>query len=241
MYLDVTDLRAFYGNRLGRIAKRLIGVRLKALWPSAAGETLLGVGYAIPYLRDLARDCDRVMAFMPAAQGVVCWPGEAPNRTALVADDTLPLPDSSIDRVLAVHAIEMAADSQGVLREIWRVLAPGGRLIVVVPNRAGIWARVETTPFGHGHPFGRGQMTALLRETMFAPENWTQALAVPPFRRAWLRTGVGWERVGRSMWPTFAGVIIVEATKQLHQGIPSRESRQRLEPALRPALIPPGA
>jgi len=241
MYLDVTEYRAFYGERLGRVAKRLIGVRLKGLWPAATGETVLGLGYAIPYLRDLGREAERVMAFMPAAQGVVCWPGDGPNRTALVADDALPLPDASVDRVLVVHGLEMAANAHDALREIWRILTPGGRLILVAANRAGIWARVETTPFGHGRPFGRGQLTTLLRETMFAPERWTEALAVPPFRRVWLRTGVGWERVGRALWPAFAGVIIVEATKQLYQGVAARETLRVLKPALRPALIPPGA
>jgi hypothetical protein len=114
---------------------------------------------------------------------------------------------------------------------------------MVVPNRQGIWARSEATPFGYGRPFGRTQLTALLRDAMFSPLGWTEALAVPPFRRrSWLRTGETWERVGRALWPAFAGVLIVEATKQLYQGIPAREpARGRLKSAFRPALIPPGA
>jgi SAM-dependent methyltransferase len=242
MYLDVVDLRAFYGERPGLVARRLIGARLKARWPTVANESVLGIGYATPYLRDLARGAERVVAFMPAAQGVVNWPPDGPNASALVADDALPLPDSSIDRVLAIHYLEMAAHAPDQLREIWRVLAPGGRVLLVVPNRAGIWARVETTPFGYGHPFGRGQLMVLLREALFSPLGWTEALAVPPFRRRpWIRTGVAWERVGRTLWPAFAGVIIVEATKQLYQGIPARQRSRRLNPAFRPALIPPGA
>jgi SAM-dependent methyltransferase len=239
MYLDVLDIKAFYGDRLGRIARRLIGARLKALWPSAAGQKLLGMGYATPYLRDLGRDAERAIAFMPAAQGVTNWPADGANLASLVADDSLPLLDASVDRVLVVHGLELAANSHELLREIWRVLAPGGRVIIVVPNRAGIWARSETTPFGHGRPFGRGQLTVLLRETLFSPESWSEALAVPPFRRAWVRTGVVWERIGRAMWPAFAGVIIVEATKQVYQGIPAHAARGRLNPALRPALIRP--
>jgi SAM-dependent methyltransferase len=243
MYLDVVDLRAFYGERLGVVARRLIGARLKERWPSVAGESLLGVGYATPYLRQLGEGAERVLAFMPATQGVVNWPREGPNATALVSDDELPLPDASIDRVLLVHSLETAAEERNQLREIWRVMAPGGRLILVVPNRRGIWARSEATPFGYGRPFGRTQLTALLRDAMFSPLGWTEALAVPPFRRrSWLRTGEAWERVGRALWPAFAGVIIVEATKQLYQGIPAREpARGRLKPAFRPALIPPGA
>lgn len=242
MYLDVVDLRAFYGERLGLIARRLIGARLKERWPSVVGESLVGIGYATPYLRLLGGGAERVIAFMPATQGVVNWPREGPNAAALIADDALPLPDASIDRVLVVHALEATANERDQLREIWRVLAPGGRVMLVVPNRQGIWARSETTPFGYGRPFGRSQLTALLREAMFSPLGWTEALCVPPFRlRPLLRTGVTWERIGRVLWPAFAGVLIVEATKQLYQGIPAREPSRRLKPAFRPALIPPGA
>jgi hypothetical protein len=116
-------------------------------------------------------------------------------------------------------------------------------MIAVVPNRSGIWARSETTPFGYGRPFGRVQLTALLRDALFSPLNWTAALAFPPLRmKALLGSGVAWERVGRALWPAFAGVIIVEATKQLYQGVPARAvTRRRLQRALRPALIPPPA
>lgn len=60
--------------------------------------------------------------------------------------------------------------------QIWRVLTPGGRMIVVVPNRAGVWARVEHTPFGHGRPYSRGQLRELLSETQFLPVHWNEAL-----------------------------------------------------------------
>jgi len=241
MYLDVVDLRAFYAERLGAIARRLISARLKKHWPSLVGEQLLGIGYATPYLAGLAGGATRTIAFMPAVQGVVNWPPEGPNATALVAADALPLPNACIDRVLVVHSLEVAENARGQLREIWRVLAPGGRVVLVVPNRRGIWTWAEKTPFGHGRPFTRSQLTVLLREAMLSPLGWSEALAAPPIaRRPWLRTGTTWERIGVTFWPALAGVIIVEATKQLYQGIPSRASR-RLKPALRPALIPPPA
>jgi SAM-dependent methyltransferase len=242
MYLDVVDLRAFYSERLGRVASRLVGEQVRKRWPSVAGDCVLGVGYTTPYLSDFTGEAERVLAFMPAAQGVVNWPPGGPNKAALVADDCLPLPDASVDRVLAVHSLEMTGNAHDHLREIWRVLAPGGRAIFVVPNRRGIWARVETTPFGFGRPFGRGQLTALLRDALFSPLGWSEALAVPPIRRRpWVRTGAAWERVGRVVWPTFAGVIIVEATKQLYQGIPARRYSRARRPVFRPALVPPGA
>ena len=242
MYIDVVDLRDFYSERLGIVARRLIGARLKERWPSVTGESLVGIGYATPYLRTLGEGAERILAFMPATQGVVNWPREGPNAAALVSEDELPLPNASIDRVLVVHSLEVATNEREQLREIWRVLAPGGRVMLVVPNRRGFWAHTEATPFGYGRPFGRTQLTALLRDAMFSPVGWTEALAAPPIRwRGWLRTGVAWERAGRVLWPALAGVLIVEATKQLYQGIPAREpARGRLKAALRPALIPPG-
>jgi SAM-dependent methyltransferase len=240
MYLDVVDLRAFYAERLGAIARRLIAEKLRRRWPSVAGERVLGIGYATPYLGDF-EGAERLLAFMPAVQGVVNWPSDGPNAAALVADDSLPLSDASIDRVLVIHSLEVSESARDQLREIRRVLAPGGRVILVVPNRRGIWARVERTPFGFGRPFTRGQLTALLREAMFSPLDWSEALALPPFgRRLWLRTGATWEKLGVTLWPAFAGVIIVEATKQHYQGVPAR-ARARLKPAFSPALAQPGA
>lgn len=242
MYLDIVDLRAFYSERLGRVARSLIAGRLRKHWPSVAGDRVLGIGFATPYLADFADQAERVLAFMPAAQGVVNWPPDGPNKATLIAEDCLPLADASVDRVLAIHSLEMSTSAIDHLREIWRVLAPGGRVILVVPNRRGIWARVETTPFGFGRPYGRGQLTTLLRDALFSPLGWSAALAVPPIRRRLLvRSGSAWEKFGSLIWPGFAGVIIVEATKQLYQGIPARRHARRTEPAYRPALVPPGA
>jgi SAM-dependent methyltransferase len=153
MYLDIVDLRAFYAERLGRIARRLIGERLRKHWPSVKGDRLLGIGYATPYLAEVSHGAERVLAFMPAVQGVVNWPPEGPNAAALVAEDALPLSDAAVDRALVVHSLEMSENAREQLREIWRVLAPGGKVILVVPNRRGIWAHAEKTPFGYGRPF----------------------------------------------------------------------------------------
>ena len=119
-------------------------------------------------------------------------------------------------------------DAEALLREVWRVLAPGGRLLAVIPNRRGLWARTDTTPFGHGRPYSRSQITALLRETWFTPTGWGEALYVPPIARGWfLRSAVAWERTGATISAPFAGVHIVEATKQVYRAIPARREKRR--------------
>jgi SAM-dependent methyltransferase len=144
---------------------------------------------------------------------------------------------------MLVHALEMTNDPGALLREVWRVLASGGRLLAVVPNRRGLWARMDTTPFGHGRPYSRSQINQLLRETWFTPTGWSEALYVPPIARGWfLRSAVAWERTGATLSAPFAGVHLVEATKQVYRAIPARREKRRLVPALEPALAPsPGA
>ena len=241
--MDVVDLRNFYSQRLGTVARRFVGRGIRARWQDTRGLRVLGVGYATPYLGLFREEAERCLALMPAPQGVVRWPSSRPALAALVAEDELPLTDSAVDRVLLVQALEMSTDPAELLREAWRVLAAGGRLLAVVPNRRGLWARIDTTPFGHGRPYSRSQITQLLRDTWFTPTGWGEALYVPPIGRGWfLRSAVAWERTGATLSAPFAGVHIVEATKQIYRAIPVRREKRRLVPSLQPVLAPsPGA
>lgn len=234
---DVIDLREFYDSGLGQIARRQLRRRLRALWPDEAGLRLLGLGYATPYLRGFLGESERVLSFMPAVQGVLHWPPEGPCATALIDEAELPLPDYSIDRVLLVHGLENAENVSTLLREVWRVLAPGGRLLMVVPNRRGLWARFEHTPFGQGRPYSQPQISRLLRDNLFTPTQTTSALFVPPSpRRFILRAASALESLGQRWWPRFGGVLLVEASKQIYGLVPERRRRKsrRLVPAMRP-------
>ena len=162
--MDVVDLRNFYAQRLGMVARRFISRGIRAHWSDTTSLRVVGIGYATPYLGLFREEADRCLALMPAPQGVVRWPSSKPALAALVEEDDLPLTDSAVDRVLLVHALENSSDPVSLLREVWRVLAGGGRLLAVVPNRRGLWARMDTTPFGHGRPYSRPQITHLLRE-----------------------------------------------------------------------------
>lgn len=218
MFLDVVDLRSFYAQPLGVVTRRILGRAVRARFSDVQGLSVLGLGYATPYLGAFREEAERCIAVMPAAQGVVRWPSAAPTLAALADETALPLPNASIDRVVAVHLLEMTPDAAEMLREVWRILAPGGRLLAVVPNRRGVWARLDATPFGNGRPFSRGQMVRLLRETLFTPVGWSEALYFPPVNSRWLlRTAYAWERVGGGLSLPFSGVLLVEATKQLHR------------------------
>src|ERR1035437_7528434 len=135
MSIDVVDLRNFYGQRLGVVARRFVGRGIRSLWNDTAGQRVLGIGYATPYLGLFREEAERCLAFMPAGQGVVKWPTTRPALSALVDENELPLPDSAVDRVILVHALEMTNDPAALLREVWRVLASGGGRLVVALSR----------------------------------------------------------------------------------------------------------
>jgi len=239
MSIDVIDLRDFYSQRLGIVARQLINRGIRERWPSAAGQRVLGVGYPTPYLGLFREDAERCVAFMPAAQGVLKWPTGRPALAALVDEFDMPLEEAAVDRVLLVHALEMSDDPEALLREVWRVLAPSGRMMAVIPNRRGVWTRTDKTPFGHGRPYSRSQITQLLRQTWFTPTAWGEALFVPPVSGSWfLRSALAWERIGAAVSLPVAGVHIVEATKQVYRAIPAKRERVRLIPALKPVLVP---
>ena len=155
---------------------------------------VFGLGFTTPYLAPFRGEASVLGALMPAELGAVPWPEQGQSVSALVEETELPLDDESADRILLVHMLEWSEKSRALLRELWRVLAPNGRLLLVVPNRRGLWARVDTTPFGYGSPFSRSQLTKLLKEALFSPEEWEYALYMPPFNWAvLLRWPLFWE------------------------------------------------
>lgn len=233
MLFDSAALEAFYDSRMGQVARRLISRRLREQWPGLKGQRLLGFGYAAPYLRQF-KECERALAAVPLSKVTAPWGVSGRVQTALVEEQALPFPDAFFDGLLVVHGLEVAESQRPVLRELWRVLQPAGRLLIVAPNRTSLWAQLETSPFGHGQPYSRGQLQRLLQQSLFIPEAWDSALYMPPFgRHRTARTGDFWERLGRRFWPRLAGVHIVAATKSLYVPVPVKEVRRAV---LKPAL-----
>src|SRR5438093_12408630 len=139
MTIDVIDLRDFYSQRLGIVARQVISRGIRARWRDAKGQRVLGLGYPTPYLGLFREDSERCLAFMPAAQGVLKWPTARPALATLIDEFSMPLPDAAVDRILLVHALEMSDDPERLLREVWRGLAAAGRLFAGLPDRPGVW------------------------------------------------------------------------------------------------------
>ncbi|MGI9483915.1 MAG: class I SAM-dependent methyltransferase [Hyphomicrobiales bacterium] len=235
--MDVVDLKQFYASPLGHVARRMIAHRILAHMQPSSGISVLGVGYATPYLEAWRERAERVIAFMPGWQGVAHWPEKGPNAAALADETELPLADSSVELALVVHGLELTEHRRLMLRELWRVLTPEGRCLFVVPNRRGMWARADSTPFGHGRPFSRPQLTQLLKDAMFTPVGWANALYMPPVKRRFvMRSAPAWERMGLGIGAGVPGVIIVDAQKQVFAAVRGKPQK-RLAPAFEPVPL----
>jgi len=230
------DLLDFYASPLGQVARHLIALRIRSRWRDVHGMCVAGVGFPTPYLRALRADAERVIALMPQPQGVAYWPEEARNVAAMFEEPNLPLPDNTINCLLAVHCLEFSDDSDALLREFWRVLRPEGRLMLVLPNRTGLWARADQTPLGTGHPYSHAQITHKLERAMFSPQASLPSLFMPPVGwRMMLHSAPAWERVGRRVWPALSGVLVIEARKEVHGVIGPAEVR--FKPAMGRAAV----
>ena len=235
--MDIIELRQFYASPLGQQVRHIIARHLDGLPRPPADARVLGLGFATPWLDGYRQRVRATFAFMPAHQGALLWPDERSPATALVDEAALPLPDASIDLALVVHALELTPARERLLAELWRVLAPSGHVVFIVPNRSGLWARAEKVPFGHGRPFSRRQLEQLLKEAMFTPVSITPLLFMPPWRGRFLGGSVNtWEHAGKWLFPGFSGLLMAEAVKQVYARRPERQPL-RLIPMLQPAPV----
>ena len=163
------------------------------------------------------------------------WPAGMPNVSCLVEETLWPVETGSIDRLVLLHGLETSENPSRLLEECSRVLGPGGRAVFVVPNRSGLWARRDGTPFGFGRPYSLGQLEAQTKAAGFIPERHFAALFGPPSEgKFWLRSHAMLERVGQRLSHSGGGgVILLEVSKQ----VPARPRAGLAEAVRRPLRV----
>ncbi len=224
---DLRDVTEFYASRRGRVASRLLRRRLGTLWPDLSRQCVLGLGHTQPFLS------------LWEQQARLCIAGEVraaadthllASASCLVYEHRLPFADLGFDRILLGHVLETSLNTPRLLREIWRVLKDDGRLLLMVPNRRGLWAHVENTPFGQGAPSSKRQIERRLADALFRVERIDGALWLPPVDlRPMLRLGHLAERTGARVAPQLSGVLLIEAVKDIYAALPAaRRARRRV-------------
>jgi ubiquinone/menaquinone biosynthesis C-methylase UbiE len=95
------------------------------LWfASVSGARLTGVDFSPAAIAQASR---RAAAFVPR-----------PQASFVVADATdTSLPATTADAVMCIDALQLIPDKSGLLREVARVLRPGGRVVITTWERRG--------------------------------------------------------------------------------------------------------
>lgn len=226
---DVICLKQFYASEQGEVVRQLIGRAMRRFWAAPPqNELVLGLGYAVPYASG------QFFAGMPSTIGAMYWPHGSLNRVAMLRDNALPFADNQFNRLLLVHALEHSHAS-ALLTECFRVLTPGGRLLVVAPNRLGVWCQFGGNPFGHGKPYSARQLRGALVKAGFTPLKHLGVLSVPPSSIRFLLRASPWvELLVQCFAPRFGGVLVMEAEKQIYAAL--AEPAKAQAPVMMPVL-----
>jgi len=240
---NVDNLAQFYASKRGVAAQAMVLRRLHALWPHLEGHDVLGFGYCRPFLFEYEKSAHSIVYGLPDGQGASCHKTRRGNSAVVVPDPYLPFPPAHFDRVLVAHGFEESSDLNTLLAELWRVMKPEGRIVVIAAARAGLWSRSDKTPFGSGRPFSRRQLSLALKQEQFVPVVGSGALYSPPYNAACgPKTSSAMEKFGETVWPGFSGLVLVEAVKRLYAGHDAKTRKRVWRPAFagRGALGAPG-
>ncbi|MDC9700674.1 MAG: methyltransferase domain-containing protein [Alphaproteobacteria bacterium] len=237
MVIDIVELHNFYKTALGKTTCELVTRELRMLWENLSDMTLLGIGYACPYLEIFTTETPRIGNIMPATQGAIRWSTASWNQTLLGEPTNLPFPDGSIDRLILAHVLELHPAPHALLRESWRILKPEGRLIVLVPNKYSPWAYLFTTPFGGKYLYSCAQVEMIMRNALFRISSHNTALGTFPFSEQSSKSPLNRHgRTGCVFFPGTAGLLIIEGKKDVYCPINIRkESKKSHRNSLTPA------
>lgn len=225
---DVVQLRQFYSSALGRLVRQYLSKAALAHWSGLQGDLVLGLGYATPVLRSYhdmqAEGALSVLAAMPADQGGVYWPSHQENRTILTDDYRLPFADNVMNRIVLLHELEHVEQEQALLNELWRVLTPGGRMLVLVPNRRRVWAGSPRSPFSYGKPYSVSQLREALCDGLFTHVHTSTTLFFWPTNVRWVQKMAHvCHLIGKLFCPMMGGVIVMEVEKQIYASVREKE------------------
>jgi len=204
---------------MGNAVKLILNRQIKSYWHNIKDMRVVGIGYTQPYIESFLEEAERCISISPADIGVYPWPDNKKNLCLLAEETELPIETNSVDRVLLIHSLEFAELPKSNLQEIFRILKSNGRLIIITPNRRGLWSRAEWSPFGNGTPYSGEQLKFLLRDNLFVYERSCQILHALPLRwKLVIKNFHHLEFLTPYILPTMGGIHVVEASKQVYSG-----------------------
>ena len=219
VYADGYD--SWYATLRGQVVWRLeLELLLKLLEPRA-GERVLDAGCGTGILaQELAARGVAVTGVDLSAKmlAVACEKAQGKKVALFRADITsLPFPTASYDAVVCFTVIEFVRQPEKALQEMWRVLKPGGRLVVGVLNRLSLWAlkRRGRGVYAYAKFYTLWEMRHLIRKTLSVSSfRWAGGIYFPPwFSGGLLRWAGFFEATGRLVARPFGALLLFRVEK----------------------------
>ncbi len=143
------------------------------------------------------------------------------GKNAVADNEELPLATDSIDVVVIHHALDFTHDSHRLLREVTRVLRPGGQMVIVGFNPYSHWGfwklfkRKSHIPW-RGRFISRGRLTDWLQLLNLQIETVEYGLHFAPLRfKRLLNHYQTLENLGRRMNSRLGGAYLFVCVKQV--------------------------
>lgn len=217
-------LRAWFDQPLGRSLQAQEANRLRALWPQLYGAVAMQLGHVGNM--DFMDTC-----LAPKRYVVDLPPFETPSlTTAVYADvDALPFDSRSVDLAFLPHTLEFATNPHQVLREVQRVLAPQGYVVLFGFNPLSLWGLWRVALKYRGQMPWCGHFIQLLRV-----KDWLKLLGFELVhgKMIYYRPPLGNEvfmdrlhfldKIGDRWWPMVGAVYFVVAQKRVAAMTPLR-------------------
>lgn len=149
--------------------------------------------------------------------------GQAPEGASAetVEGDALDLPfeDATFDKIVAAEVMEHIPDDMKAMRELFRVLKPGGQVAVTVPSwlpERICWALSEdyhTAPGGHVRIYTRAELEAKLKSIGFRIDGHHHAHGLHS-AYWWLKCAAGLENTENPAVKAYHQILVWDIMKQ---------------------------
>lgn len=143
------------------------------------------------------------------------------SNNAVANNEELPLANDSIDVIVLHHALDFTDDSHKLLREVTRVLRPGGQMLIIGFNPYSLWGlcklfkRKVNIPW-RGRFISRGRVTDWLQLLDLHIDTVEFGLHFLPFKfTSLLKHAQRWEKMGSKLRSPLGGAYCILCVKQV--------------------------
>ena len=230
-------LRSWFDSPLGLSLQAIETNRLRSILPNLYGKVILQLG---------ALGKMNMIDSSPAPTRVVI--DLLGNNHAVAVQgfpEALPFAGRSVDIALLPHTLDFASDPHQVLREVDRVLAPEGHVIVLGFNPLSMWGITRVFARRRGrvpwcaHFFGVARIKDWLRLLEYEVTAGQMLYYRPPLQKESVMDRLYFlDKVGDRWWPLMAAAYLVVAKKRVY-GVTPLQPTWRVNPAIGPGLSEP--